>query len=96
VLIFSAAEDLPMRLQKEIIGSFAQIRSKQEAEKAAVSLRTSIDLDSGTPHIRASAHNTYIKIGIENQEVCPFDYTSYRNLQKRYSHEHAYHQTLAR
>src|SRR5258708_28103424 len=36
--------------KKEIIGSVAQIRSKREAEKAVVALRSSINVDIGTPH----------------------------------------------
>jgi hypothetical protein len=36
--------------KKEIIGSVVQIRSKREAEKAVLALRSSINVDIGTPH----------------------------------------------
>lgn len=36
--------------KKQIIGSVAQIRNKREAEKAVVALRSSINVDIGTPN----------------------------------------------
>lgn len=36
--------------KKQIIGSVGQIRNRREAEKAVVALRSSINVDIGTPH----------------------------------------------
>jgi len=36
--------------KKKIIGSVAQLRNRREAEKAVVALRSSINVDIGTPH----------------------------------------------
>jgi hypothetical protein len=36
--------------RKQIIGSVGQIRSKREAERAIVALRSPINIDIGTPH----------------------------------------------
>jgi hypothetical protein len=35
--------------KKKIIGSVAQLRNRREAEKAVVALRSSINVDAGTP-----------------------------------------------
>ena len=70
--------------KKEIIGSVAQIRSKGEAEKAAVALRSSINVDIGTPNTICdlAAHYRLHELTQEKKSFSTID--NHRNLFKRY------------
>jgi integrase len=70
--------------KKEIIGSVAQIRSKREAEKAVVALRSSINVDIGTPHTicELAAHYRVHELTQEKKSFSTID--NHRNLFKRY------------
>jgi integrase len=70
--------------KKEIIGSVAQIPSKREAEKAAAALRSSINVDIGTPHTICdlAAHYRVHELTQEKKSFSTID--NHRNLFKRY------------
>src|SRR6266567_1173218 len=70
--------------KKQIIGSVAQIRSKREAEKAVVALRSSINVDIGTPHTICdlAAHYRVHELTQEKKSFSTID--NHRNLFKRY------------
>jgi len=61
--------------KKEIIGSVAQIRSRREAEKAVAALRSSINVDIGTPHTICdlAAHYRVHELTQENQSFSSID-----------------------
>jgi hypothetical protein len=70
--------------RKEIIGSVAQIRSRREAEKAAAVLRSSINVDVGTPHTICdlATHYRVHELTQEKKSFSTID--NHRNLYKRY------------
>ena len=70
--------------KKEIIGSVAQIRSKREAEKVAAALRSSINVDIGTPHTICdlAAHYRVHELTQEKKSFSTMD--NHRILFKRY------------
>jgi integrase len=70
--------------KKEIIGSVAQIRSKREAEKAVVALRSSINADIGTPQTICDLA-THYRVRELTQETKSFStIDNHCNLFKRY------------
>src|SRR5271170_5496618 len=70
--------------KKQIIGSIAQIRSKREAEKAVVALRSSINVDTGTPQTICdlAAHYRVHELTTEKKSFSTID--NHRHLFKRY------------
>ena len=70
--------------KKEIIGSVAQIRSKREAEKAVLGLRSSINVDIGTPRTICdlAAHYRLHELTQEKKSFSTID--NHRHLFKRY------------
>jgi hypothetical protein len=70
--------------KKEIIGSVAQLRSKREAEKAVAALRSSINVDIGTPHTicELAAHYRVHELTQDKKSFSTID--NHRALFKRY------------
>jgi integrase len=70
--------------KKQIIGSIAQIRSKREAEKAVVALRSSINVAIGTPQTICdlAAHYRVHELTTEKKSFSTID--NHRHLFKRY------------
>ncbi len=70
--------------KKQIIGSAGQIRSRREAEKAVVALRSSINVDSGTPRTICdlAAHYRVHELTQEKKSFSTID--NHRHLFKRY------------
>src|ERR1700733_14816641 len=70
--------------KKQIIGSVAQIRSKREAEKAVVALRSSINADIGTPRTICDLAEHYRVHELTQEKKSFSTIDNHRNLFKRY------------
>ena len=70
--------------KKKIIGSVAQLRNRREAEKAVVALRSSINVDAGTPQniCDLAAHYRVHELTEEKKSFSTID--NHRHLFKRY------------
>ncbi|HUD54076.1 MAG TPA: tyrosine-type recombinase/integrase, partial [Terracidiphilus sp.] len=70
--------------KKQIIGGVGQIRSRREAEKAVVALRSSINADIGTPQTICdlAAHYRVHELTTEKKSFSTID--NHRHLFKRY------------
>jgi len=70
--------------KKQIIGSVGQMRSRREAEKGVVALRSSINVDAGTPRniCDLAAHYRVHELTTEKKSFSTID--NHRHLFKRY------------
>ena len=70
--------------KKQIIGRVGQMRSRREAEKAVVALRSSINVDAGTPRniCDLAAHYRVHELTTEKKSFSTID--NHRHLFKRY------------
>lgn len=70
--------------RKKIIGDSKQIRSRCEAEKAAEALRTSINIDIGTPQTIRDLHAHYSKYELTPERKSFSTIQNHRLIYKRY------------